>query len=320
MSITTRSLVFMTSIGLFAAATVALPYVGRSGEGKSAPLPWYLDMMSPPGKPVVASNRSVLGIIDDQFQLDATSAVGFKDSYFGDGASDRMSVHHGTAMLSLIVGAARESTFNRQAVGIYPSAKIWGLSTFDGNSVSQHSVAEALHFAVEQKIEVILLAYDTAHVEPELLSEIQAAVRQGVVLVVGSGNGGAAAVNTLGELDGVVSVGAIDSNRQPLSFSGDSARVIFVAPSSTPGSPDQIWAADEAGEAFAISGTSVSAALVAGALIYLLDRHPNLRPVEAVKCTALSATDLGVPGGDSIYGFGLINLRAAETLATAGCR
>ncbi|MGU9951595.1 MAG: S8 family serine peptidase [Gammaproteobacteria bacterium WSBS_2016_MAG_OTU1] len=60
-----------------------------------------------------------------------------------------------------------------------------------------------------------------------------------------------------------------------------------------------------------ISGTSFSAPIVSGALAVLKSRLPSM-PMEVVRAILLTtSTDLGVPGVDNVYGWGLVNLSAA---------
>ena len=60
-----------------------------------------------------------------------------------------------------------------------------------------------------------------------------------------------------------------------------------------------------------VSGTSFSAPLIAGAAALLKERFPALTPTQIVDILLVSATDLGAPGTDPIYGRGLMNLAAA---------
>jgi subtilisin family serine protease len=61
-----------------------------------------------------------------------------------------------------------------------------------------------------------------------------------------------------------------------------------------------------------LSGTSFSAPHVSGALAVLLQQHPELTPTQVVNLLLNTATDIGAPGIDDIYGHGLLNLGAAS--------
>ena len=63
------------------------------------------------------------------------------------------------------------------------------------------------------------------------------------------------------------------------------------------------------------SGTSFAAPLVSGAIALLHDRWPWLasHPEESVDIMLQSATDLGAPGVDAVYGHGLLNVAASQS-------
>lgn len=63
------------------------------------------------------------------------------------------------------------------------------------------------------------------------------------------------------------------------------------------------------------SGTSFAAPLVSGAIALLHDRWPWLaqHPAESVDIILNSATDLGAPGVDAVYGHGLLNVLASQS-------
>ena len=59
------------------------------------------------------------------------------------------------------------------------------------------------------------------------------------------------------------------------------------------------------------SGTSMAAPHVTGALALLLERFPYLTGAQVRDVMLTTATDIGAPGVDEIYGWGLLNLKAA---------
>ena len=59
------------------------------------------------------------------------------------------------------------------------------------------------------------------------------------------------------------------------------------------------------------SGTSMAAPMVSGALAVLKGKDPKLTAKQAVRIILDTATDLGAPGVDDVYGHGLLNLAKA---------
>jgi hypothetical protein len=113
--------------------------------------------------------------------------------------------------------------------------------------------------------------------------------------------------------------GGVDANNQIASFSdraGTAKNYYLVAPAVGLVFP---WN----GSLYTGSGTSFSAPLIAGAAAIVFQRWPNLTAREVADILFQSATDLGAPGVDAVYGHGLLNVYAAlqpmgmSTLAVA---
>ncbi|MEL7196835.1 MAG: S8 family serine peptidase [Pseudomonadota bacterium] len=77
---------------------------------------------------------------------------------------------------------------------------------------------------------------------------------------------------------------------------------------------EMILASDGIGGTTRVSGTSFAAPLVSGAAALIQDRWPWLRlyPEDVAKAILESATDLGAPGVDAVYGHGLLNIEASQ--------
>ncbi len=144
------------------------------------------------------------------------------------------------------------------------------------------------------------------------------AQKGGVIYVVAAGNEGAARPNAFARLllpDNATNVpllivGAVDANNQIASFSnragsGADARYFLVAPGV------DVVARDIDGEAYYFPGTSLAAPFVSGALGLLFQAFPNLSGQQAVDLLLRTATDLGAPGFDPVYGNGLLNIENA---------
>jgi hypothetical protein len=161
------------------------------------------------------------------------------------------------------------------------------------------------------------------------------AVANGALLVASAGNGGGAnpSLSNLDIVDDLsragilnsgpgafIIAGAVTSSNTIASFSdraGSLANIYMVAPGVNVVAP---W-----NESLAfLSGTSFSAPLISGAAGILLQRWPALSGRQVADILFQTATDLGDPGVDAIYGHGLLNLSAAlqpvgvSTFAVAG--
>jgi serine protease AprX len=252
---------------------------------------------------------------------------------------------HGTHLAGIIAGhdaglPVTEEGAASGFLGIAPDARVISLkvATTDGSAdVSQ--VLAAIDWVVQHRndkdlnIRVLCLAYGTDSVQaPEidpLAYAVDAAWKKGIVVVVSAGNSGERGVlNDPAVSPRVLSVGAddtrgtlsIDDDTVPAwSSRGDGQRdVDLLAPGKSivslrdpGGSVDVEHPEARVGERyFRGSGTSQSAAVVAGAAALVIQRKSDIKPDEVKALLMRTATP--VPGTTrSEAGAGLVNLTAA---------
>ncbi|MEM8806320.1 MAG: S8 family serine peptidase [Cyanobacteria bacterium P01_G01_bin.38] len=161
---------------------------------------------------------------------------------------------------------------------------------------------------------VINLSFDLTKVKPdgslatryELTAEEKQALAyaqdNGVLVVVSSGNQ-AATMSALGQAsqtyDNVIAVGASKDGQRAV-YSSYGMGLDFV--SSGQGTDK-------------VSGTSLSAARVAGAIAKIWDENPHLSYRQVIQSLEATATDLEAPGWDRETGYGQLNTVAALDLA-----
>ncbi len=121
---------------------------------------------------------------------------------------------------------------------------------------------------------------------------------------------------------GVIAVGAVPSNTpnsiEPFSSQGPVS--ISFPPESRPKpdvvAPDRISTTLPGFNPFA--GTSAAAPHVAGTIALMLDKNPSLTPEEVAAILGDTATDLGQPGFDNVFGFGRVDALDAVESVTEG--
>ncbi len=161
-----------------------------------------------------------------------------------------------------------------------------------------------------------------------LLEEVRAA---GVMVVAAAGNEATAAPGYPASYDGVISVSAVDAQRRLTSYSNTGTRIDLAAPGGNSGVdlngdgyPDGVLSTSatpgSSGVSFAytfLSGTSMASPHVAGVLALMKSVNPDLTPddVDAMLAAGELSDDLGQPGRDNQYGFGLINAQRAVLAA-----
>jgi subtilisin family serine protease len=134
---------------------------------------------------------------------------------------------------------------------------------------------------------------------------LQQAVALGVPVVAAAGNSGSGARPLYpAAYDAAVAVTAVTSSLKIYRRAPRGSHIDFAAPGV------EIPVAAAGGRSERRSGTSFAAPFVAAALAVLRARNPD-QPVNAlVSGLAASARDLGEPGKDKVFGWGLVQASA----------
>lgn len=230
---------------------------------------------------------------------------------------------HGTLAAGFI-GAANDT---HGVVGVAPHTKIMPLKVLDsvGNG-STANVIKAINYAVSHGANVINMSFGgpNASTTP-LITACNDAIQAGVVLVAAAGNSNQSIEDNdfaPANINGVIAVGSIDSNGAKASFSNTGNKLSVVAPgqfmlgtranTSHENTNTVLNDGSEAPDGYIIvSGTSFSAPLVSGAALLLHEQNANWPPALIKTQLENTARDLGAPGKDIQYGYGLIDLQAA---------
>jgi len=219
---------------------------------------------------------------------------------------------HGT-FVSGIIGAARN---NIGMVGVAYGTQILPIKVTDKDQAQDFGrTAAGIDYALSHGARVINLSLvnrDDAQVEAALLRAASA----GVVVAMAAGNAAGSGPSYFAALAPKmagtgIAVGAVSADGNIASFSnvaGGLADWYMVAPGvniySTSNTGDTAFRTDS-------GGTSWATAHISGAAAVLFSLFPNLTAAQVVDILFKSATDLGAPGVDAVYGHGLLNLGRA---------
>jgi subtilisin family serine protease len=203
---------------------------------------------------------------------------------------------HGTAVASLLLGQA--TGFH----GVLVGAELYAANVYcdapTGGAVD--ALAAAFSWLAQQRVAVI----NVSLVGPDnvvLAQIVRALTARGYLLVAAVGNDGPAAPPLYpASYPRVVGVTAVDSHRRVLIEAARGKQVMFAAPGA------DMVAADSGGKYSAVRGTSFAAPIVAGLLAQMLATPDPSAGDAAVEALARQAIDLGPPGRDLTYGFGLV--------------
>ncbi len=243
--------------------------------------------------------------------------------------------YHGTHVTGTIVGLDR---MNNDTIGVAFNAQWMGaasivcnggtahlLATFqwsmdpDGNPATSEDMADVINNSwYDPGLDTI----DCFSVYVPLLQAMEAA---GIAVVFSAGNAGPGPStitpphNVNLNLVNSFTVGALNGNSSSLSIAGFSSRgpshcvatdssLIIKPEVSAPGVDVRSCLPTGYG---LLSGTSMASPHVSGAICLLKEAFPYLPGKELKLALYFTATDLGQPGEDNIYGMGVINLPAA---------
>lgn len=205
---------------------------------------------------------------------------------------------HGTAVAALLVGNP-SSGFS----GMLPSASLFAADVFhlDRTGQPQATLADlvnGLDWLAEQRVSVINISM-TGPPNPLLEAAVDILDRRGIGVVSAAGNGGPAAAPVFpAAYDSVVSVTAVDQGLRPFRLANQGDYIVFASPGV------EVWSAAEGGAGRYRTGTSVAAAHVTGAIAESIGRGNSVD--SAIRILRNQARDLGAPGRDRVFGWGLL--------------
>ncbi|MCF6252099.1 MAG: S8 family serine peptidase [Methylococcaceae bacterium] len=240
---------------------------------------------------------------------------------------------HGTHALGVVMGGSNSGI----AIGMAPDAQWIAAKIFDaaGNAPISH-IHQALQWLLDpdgdpntdDAPDVVSNSWGFSNwlhtCNNEFSIDFSTLKQAGIAVVFAAGNSGPTSASDLAPANDplVMSVGAVDEQGNITSFSsrGASACNGAIFPNLTaPGA--NIYTADlsfgglNPDPYFSVNGTSFSAPHVAGALALLKSAMINMGvPVTVSQlemALTVTATDLGVPGPDNVYGNGLLNVTEA---------
>jgi major intracellular serine protease len=168
------------------------------------------------------------------------------------------------------VAGTMAATINQKGVvGVAPEANLLIVKVLDRNGSGQYEwIINGIYYAIEQKVDIISMSLGGPEDVPELHEAIQKAVENNILVVCAAGNEGDGQDTTdefgyPGSYNEVISVGAINLERQISDFTNSNNEVDLVAPG------ENILSTYLKGKYAKLSGTSMATPHVSGALALL---------------------------------------------------
>jgi subtilisin family serine protease len=292
---------------------LCIPQVGFA-ESKGNPWPYFFDIPED-----IDGSGVRIALIDTGVSLkyiDESRIAEGKNYVFPDKSTNDL-LGHGTALAGMILGSEKLNL-----KGIAKEAEIVPLvyyTRYIAGGVSINGGIEAICKAIYDAIDVydcriINVSSGVTTDDENLRKAIAYAEEKNVLVVSAVGNTNRSSPEDIyypAAYDTVVGVGSVDEQKEVASFSQRNASVKLMAPGTN------IPTVPITGRTrpVKVSGSSYSAAYVAGVAALLIEANPNLRVSELREILYETAEDLLDEGYDTDTGWGLVN--AAKALSEA---
>lgn len=203
---------------------------------------------------------------------------------------------HGTHVAGIIAADLNEVGLT----GVSPQASLYAIKVLSADGTGYLSdLIEGIDHAIEKNAAIINFSLGTTYDSSLLESKLQEAAAQGIFMSAAAGNSDGDSLLYPAGYDSVVAVSATDESDNFASFSSLGAELVapgVMINSTVPGGGYAQW-----------SGTSMAAPHVsATAALMMSNEQENIR-----QKLRDSAIDLGPPGKDSYYGYGLVYAKPA---------
>jgi len=204
---------------------------------------------------------------------------------------------HGTAVAGLLMGTDKSLT------PLLPRATLYAASVFysrnqSAQGASMMNLVRALNWLMTEKVSVINMSL--AGPDNQILARVIAkTISNGTAIVAAVGNEGPAAPALYpAAYPEVIGVTAVDRKQKIYRWANRGNQVSFAAPGVS------VITASSAGGVSRESGTSMAAPVVTALISCELQKTPDIN--HAINTLADRALDLGEPGRDVVFGFGLL--------------
>lgn len=209
---------------------------------------------------------------------------------------------HGTHVAGIISALDNEIG----TVGVAPEAELYAIKSLNNEGNGNLSdVIAGIEWAIQNKLDVINLSLTSDTGSYPLESVLENAYNSGILVIAASGNAYTTLPSNIDVLyparyESVIAVGSVNSNYTKSSFSYFGPSLDFVAPG------ESIYSTFTQPDYAKRQGTSMAAPFVSGIMALYVQAYPDLTNKEIRKLAQENACDLGEPGKDTSYGYGVI--------------
>jgi subtilisin family serine protease len=221
-------------------------------------------------------------------------------NYFTGNADTTDDDTHGYHVQSISAAPHNETGI----AGICPHCEGVHLKVCEGGRCSLRAIILAIDWCTENDVDVMSMSFGGyGDPQSEAWSMVENALKRarenGVLPVAAAGNHHVDMLIYPAGFDSVVSVGGIDEDLDLAYFSNYGEKLDFVAPSFG------VYAYTSPAETWYKSGTSMATPHVSAAAGIIKSLYPGFSPDEVYDALKDSACDLGEPGKDNTFGWGV---------------
>ena len=282
---------------------------------KGDPAQYVIDKLHLHDAHGIASGTNVaVAVIDSLVDTAHPDLAGSIAGQFDAVAATDKPDEHGTGMTGAIAA-------HRRLLGVAPRARILAIHAFSPDAqhpqqATTQNIVAGIDWAIAKGARIINMSFAGPY-DPLLQLALKKARDKGAVLIAAAGNMGPQSPPLYPAADeNVIAVTAVDESDKLMPQANQGAHVALAAPGV-----NVLEAAPRASYNFT-TGTSVAAAHVSGVAALILERNPGIDPATLEEVLFSTARDLGAPGRDPMFGYGLVDpyraLHALEAKAVAG--
>lgn len=208
--------------------------------------------------------------------------------------------------------AAGSICANGKIKGVAPKVDLYAAKVL--NEMGEGSwdwLIKGIEWAISKNVDVISMSLGGSRGNTKLHDVIKKAYNEGVVLVAASGNDGERGTNYPAKYPEVISVAAVDVQKKHAHFSSVGKDVELSAAGV------QVYSTYLDGKYAEMSGTSMACPHIAGAAALMQAKakkryRQKLTPAQIRLVMQMYGEDLGDPGPDTKYGYGVFSFGRIE--------
>ncbi len=210
---------------------------------------------------------------------------------------------HGHGSHCAGIAAAVDNTIG--VVGVAPEAWLYGIKVLNrqGSGTTADCI-QGIQWCTTNGLDVISMSWGSTTYSQAMHDACDAAWNAGLFLVGAAGNNGNNFIIYPAKYDSVVAITATDSSDNRASWSCYGPEAFLAAPGVS------IYSTYKNGGYATMSGTSMACPHVSGTVALAWAAHPSYTNAQIKNLLATTAEDLGTPGWDQYYGYGLVDAYA----------